>query len=349
MTSMFLRLFTIAFFLFLAPVGARADFKVGFIGGFSGPGELLGTTCRNGFELAREEAHSPSLKIIYEDSQFSSAKTVAAFHKLTQVDKVDVVIVLGSASAAVAPLAESKQIPLIAWAGDPAVSSGRKWVVRTWSSAEVEGGRLATLVQRDNVKKPALVASEDNYSRAFLYGFRQRFRGAGVDLGTVMVSEMDFRSLLLKAIATKADSIVMCLGVGQSAALARQVRGMAVSVPLFGCETLNNPEEIRQAHGKLAGARFVSVVPHIAFVERYQKRFGMSASIGGAAIHYELFRLLNEIAAQTDHTPALMQKLLSTTNRPSVLGLLGVVTQGGDQHFDLPIGVTEIATTSPPY
>lgn len=342
---MLFRVFTLSVLLLLLPIGAYADLKVGFIGGFSGPGELFGDSCRNGFELAREEAPGSPLKIVYEDSEFSSAKTVSAFHKLTEVDKVDLIIVLGSPAAAVAPLAESKRIPLIAWAGDPSVSRGRKWVVRTWASAESEGEQLATVVRQGSIKTPAMIASEDDYSRAFLNGFRQTFSGPQVDLGTVNLAEMDFRSLLLKAISNKADAIVMCLGVGQSAALARQVRTLAISVPLFGCETLNNAEERRHALGGLGGARFTSVIPQRMFLERYEKRFGPSGSIGGAAIHYELFRILNEIAAQTDRSSVLMQGILATTNRPSVLGPLTVVTEGDDQHFDLPIGIHEIPAT----
>jgi len=34
---------------------AFADLRVGFIGGFSGPGKAFGDAARNGFELAQEE------------------------------------------------------------------------------------------------------------------------------------------------------------------------------------------------------------------------------------------------------------------------------------------------------
>jgi ABC-type branched-subunit amino acid transport system substrate-binding protein len=118
-----------------------AKLKVGVITGLSGPAQVWGQSIQNGLDMGREESGCETLRFLYEDDQFVPNKTVAAFKKLVESDRVDAIIVTSStAGNTVAPLAE---IPLFAWASDPNVARGRKFVVRTWASSEKEGRILA--------------------------------------------------------------------------------------------------------------------------------------------------------------------------------------------------------------
>ena len=220
--------------------------RVGFIGGFSGPGSVYGQPCRNGFELGRAETGRNSLQVIYEDDQFVAAKTVAAFRKLTEVDRVDVLIVLGSIpSAAVAPLAQHKQVPTFAWTGDPGVSRGRSWIVRTWSSAVAEGQKLATEAAARRYNRIALLSSADNYSRAVKDGLQAAYPGEILIAEEFPADNMDFRTILTQLKSKSLTHAGICLASGQSAALAKQGLELGLRLKTFGCETLSDAQEGR--------------------------------------------------------------------------------------------------------
>jgi ABC-type branched-subunit amino acid transport system substrate-binding protein len=120
MTFFRLRIFSIFFALplFCATFAvAEERARVGLIGAFSGPAQVYGTVCKNGLEMARKDFKLDSFDLVYEDDEFSTAKTVAAFKKLVEVDKVKLVLSVGSGpSKAIAPLALRYKVPLIAWA-----------------------------------------------------------------------------------------------------------------------------------------------------------------------------------------------------------------------------------------
>jgi branched-chain amino acid transport system substrate-binding protein len=327
----------VALFVITLPMSGFAEHKIGFIGGFSGPGKAFGDSGRNGFEMAREEFGNQGPTVIYEDDQFDPKKTVAAFNKLLNRDKVDLVVVLGSTPAsAIAPLAERARVPMIAWASAEHISRGRHWVIRSWPGASEEGAKLASKAKELQLKKVATIAYTDQYALGVTKGFTENFKES-VSLGEVSPTELEFSALASQVRNRGIDGVMMCLSVGQGARLAKLLRQLQLQIPILGCETINSSAEIELSNGALSGAWFATIGFLPDFESRYKARFNVDAVIGGAAVHYELYRLLSEIWREGTSREQLISGLLKTRNRNSVFGHFDIATESGDQLFKLPV------------
>lgn len=119
-------IFTLLIALFLHPALGMSDqnptpntlsdrIKLGVIVPLTGPLAFFGQDFVRTFNLTVED--QPDLKkyvdIIWEDSAYDSKKAVAAFNKLSTIDKVDLIYSFGGPMLnALAPLAERQKIPL---------------------------------------------------------------------------------------------------------------------------------------------------------------------------------------------------------------------------------------------
>jgi branched-chain amino acid transport system substrate-binding protein len=329
------------------PLTAQGDLKVGFIGGFSGTGQMFGEAAKNGFELARAEFGDQGLTVVYEDDQFDPKKSVAAFNKLVQRDKVDVVISLGSTpAAALAPLAERLGVPMLAWANARQIALGRKWVIRSWVSGEEEGGAIASKANELKISRLATIAYTDQYANSVVNGVRTASKPSTIPLGEVSSIDQDFTALILRAKKQGADGIFACLSVGQAARFAMQCRQLQFAVPILGCETFNSSTEVDLSKGALNGAWYATVEVSPEFRERFKKRFSADTSIGGSGVHYELYRILLEIASSSPSREQLRERLLSIRDRDSVLGKFSIISDKGDQWFKLPVSMQQAAVGS---
>ena len=318
---------------------------IGFIGGFTGPGKVFGQACQNGFELGRASAGAPRLKVIYEDDQFLPAKTAAAFKKLVEVDRVAVVIVLGSSPAnAVAPLAEQRKIALLAWASDDPVAAGRRYVVRTWVSGDSEGERMAREAVKRGYEQVGFIIATDDYARSVRAGFIKHFPHRLLLEEEYAPDAYDFHPVLLKAKAAGVRQLALSLHPGQSAAVARQAQELGLSLSFFGDENLHRREEAESAKGALSGAWFVTGDVAEDFRMRYLAAFGHDDVISGAALHFELARLLSRLTPGA--TPeAVIEQLMAGRPQQGALAQYQFVRHGGDQYLSLALGIKEITST----
>jgi ABC-type branched-subunit amino acid transport system substrate-binding protein len=275
------------------------DCRIGFIAGLSGPGSVYGIAPRNGLQLAAAEITGGKLDLIIEDDQFSPKHTVAAFKKLVARDKAQIIFVVGSSMAlAVAPLAERQALPLVALASDSRISSGRKHVIRAYSSGEDEGGFIWAEVQRRKYQRIAFVFTTADYNRAVADGFKAAAEGAAVTyFEEVLPTEMDFRAHVARIAKHKVDAVGLCLAPGQISTFARQLKSLTNSTQVFSCLTLDSKAEVQAAGGALGGAWYVTSDVSPKFRLKYREMFGNEDFVGGAAIMYELGAQLGSFCA----------------------------------------------------
>lgn len=332
-----------------APVVAQpthSKFRLGFIAPFSGPAQLYGDAPKNGLELALDEIGRDWIEVIYENDEFSTAKTVAAFRKLTSVDKVDAVVCVASTPCnAVAPLAQQKRIPLFAWASDVKVSKGRTFVLRTYPSGADEGKEVAEEAIRREIKDVALVTSTNDYSDSWRDGFERSFPPQNLlAKEEVPHDSRDFRAFILRAVSRNASQFAVCLDPGQSASFAKQTRQIRPEAKIFGCLSLNDQSEVSAAAGALDGAWFATTSVSDKFREKYLRRFGNDSVISGAAVYYDLTYLLRD-ALKTDTTTDLMSRLVTGRELQGAVGKFKVAQSYDDQHFDIMLTIEEVRPT----
>jgi len=319
-----------------SPLLGRWPLKVGFIAPFSGAAQIYGESARAGFDSALAEINSPFLSVSYEDDQFTTSKTVAAFHKLVEQDGVSVVISVGSTqSNAVAPLAQQKRIPLIAWASDARVSRGRSYVVRAYPSGATEGAAVAKEALRGGYDAVGSIVSINDYSDSVREGFVRAFGTARLRLNEEVPPDLkDFRSIIVKARAAGVKQYFLCLNPGQHASFARQLRTLGVSDPIFGCENLYDPGEIKLSDGTLHGAWFVNINIESGLLESQKRRCGGSCILSGVAALYDAAYLLADAQQRSSSAEGLLKALLSSTRQNRILGSYGVTSADGDRYMD---------------
>ena len=296
--------------------------RFGIIGAFSGAAAPYGVATRHGIELALEDlGPDAQLRIIYEDDGFEPARTVSAFKKLTEIDKVDALEVLASQpSSAVAPLAESKGIPLFALASDTNVSRGRKFVARIYPSGEREGEAIAEQALRFGHQTMAGIFSVNAYPASVERGFVAACPKEKLVLVEDVVQETnDFRSILLKLRTRNVDGVFLCLNPGQLGQVAKQARTLGLKVSFFGCENLNNLTEVKLAEGALDEAWSVTLSLQDTFRKRYQERFGNGDYIAAAAVTYELVKRLGAIAERNVRGAELLRAVMEVPGESTAL------------------------------
>jgi ABC-type branched-subunit amino acid transport system substrate-binding protein len=285
----------------------------------------------------------PRIELLYEDTQFALAATVSAFRKLVHHDRVDAVLVLGSSpAAAIAPIAEREKVLLIAWASAEGVAQGRDWVIRSWISGAEEGAAVAERLLARTPRRIGVISAADEYADSFIQGVTQTLRARSpettvLSFGQLLPTETELRIPALNIKTKQVDALVLCLSIGQSANLARQLRALKSAVPLFGCELLDNEEEQQAAAGALKGAQYATVAVSESFRTRYTKEWNTRSIIAGAAVHYELYRLLYDLLQTSDQQELtgaqVREALLKVRQRNSELGPFDVLREGGQAAF----------------
>jgi branched-chain amino acid transport system substrate-binding protein len=281
----------------LAQAQCNLSLRIGFITGLSGEGKVWGDAVKNGFELGLAEAGCGQMVRIYEDDQFAPAKSVSAFRKLVESDGVNVVVVTSSAPGnAVAPIAQEQNIPLFAWASDVMVSRNRSYVIRTWSSGEDEGEFIASTARTLNYRRISGLSSVHDYPASVLKGLEKGLSpGATLAHTDVPAEARDFRTEITRIRSYAPDALYTCLMTpGVSGILARQLKQLKVTIPIFGCEALELGSNFKQSQGALSGAWFVTGGVRSDFESRFKTLYGEPGSLPGAAIHYDLARILSE-------------------------------------------------------
>jgi len=143
-----------------AQVASGETFRTGVIIPLTGPLAEYGLAMSNGITLAKEsrpESFS-SCNFAIEDSAYKTTQALGALQKFQALDKVNLVYVFGGPMGeALAPVAESKQLPLIIDHIDGSAVAGKKFSVRYANSKRELGRTLVTSLAKRNVKTVALV------------------------------------------------------------------------------------------------------------------------------------------------------------------------------------------------
>ena len=236
--------------------------RAGVILPLSGPAADLGRSIQKGLEMGLDAGGRDLMKLTYEDDQFIASKTVAAFNKLLDIDKVDLVIAAGSTPGhAIAPLAEEKKIPLIVWAADPEVVRGRKYVLRSCISADKEAEAAAAEALRLGYQKIGMLITQSDYSLAFAKLFSSAVGESSIThRDELPVQSSDFRPNLSKAMSKGMEAFMECM-LSQQGLAVKQLRQLGFKGPVFGCASLAIPEELKRSEGALGGGMVLCSFP----------------------------------------------------------------------------------------
>lgn len=330
--------------LLSAFVGDRAfgeSTAVGVILPLTGAYANFGEAAQNGLKMAFEEAGSEKIRLIFEDSQYDGARTLSAFNKLTTMDHVSAIIVLGSGPAsAIVPMAETRNIPIFAWTPSKKITAGKKQVVRLMTSASEQGEKMAGEVTKRGYKKIAFFAVQNEYAQSVKEGFFSSNDPALVAIKEDFdPKEQDFRANLTRARAAGIDSIGLCLGTDQVPGFLKQAKEIGLDLPIFGCHTLSAQAVLSALTANNFSAWFVEGLVDSKFEEAFQKTAPDSSGIWCAAVFHDLGELILSESASSNLIAAVTGKPVTD----SALKGAKIVRGSDDTYFDVPLGITHMS------
>ena len=229
----------------------KGPFRIGVLESLTGPGETYGTVANQAKQMALDEINGAGgidgrmLELIVEDSKCGAADAITAYHKLTEVDNLKIILGTSCSGAmlGVAPLAEEDEVILFSGlASNPDIANAGDYIFRTQISDIQVGIATGNTLWADGIRKLATITEETDYAEGVRRTSVAQFEKRG---GMIVAAERfasdttDFRSQLTKLFAANPDALHLAPQSEFSAGtIIKQARELGYEGPIYA-ETIS--------------------------------------------------------------------------------------------------------------
>ena len=227
--------------------GQQADpFRIGVMESLTGSGETYGTVANQAKQMAADEINSAGgvngrrLELIVEDSRCNAQDAIAAYHKLTDVDGVKIILGTSCSGAMLgaAPLAEADGVILFSGlASNPDIAKAGDYIFRTQMSDIQVGIDTGNVLWADGVRDLATITESTDYAEGVRRTSVAQFEKRG---GRIVAEERyasdatDFRSQLSKLLEANPDALHLAPQSEFAAgAIIKQAREVGYEGPIY--------------------------------------------------------------------------------------------------------------------
>lgn len=319
--------------------------KVGVIVAQSGPIAAIGKGVMNGIILAGEQRDpNHHIQFIFEDDSAQAAKALSSARKLIDSDRVSALVTFtGGSSAAVAPLAESKGIPLITIAAGDKHTIGKKFVYRLYLSTDAQVDLILEEMQRRNLHTIGVFTTTQESLVRLKDILLEKAKERVVANEEIAPSDTDIQTLVSKVNSRKPDAVVFYLLPPQLAVIAKSLRDQGYRGDYFGAMTVYNYAEVKASGGALVGTVFPAPRSSEAlreFERSYIARFREPIASGQEIYGYDIASVAIEAAEKGS-----LQDFL--VDRKSISGLAGEYPRRVDNFFEVASTVRQLGPEAP--
>jgi branched-chain amino acid transport system substrate-binding protein len=243
--------------LFVLPIAASAEVKIGEIGPFSGDAAASGSEQREGIDLAVKEKNTgggvlgQQIRIIFGDDAGKPEQAVSVAKRLTTSDEV--LILLGStsspASLAISQVAAETETPQIVVGGtaQKITTQGNPWVFRSAMPDVKLAGDLVDFIHErfPDKTKIGFIYVNDDFGKGGLDSFKLRaaqYRITIVAEEKYTRGDLDFTSQLSRIKSGGSQILVDWSRYAEAALIAKQYKQMGLDIPRFGCDGQATPK-----------------------------------------------------------------------------------------------------------
>ena len=312
-----------------SPALAEDSIKIGVLLPITGPSAAYGDMGLKGIQLAHKlqpEVLGRKVELIVTDNRSEKIESVNAATRLYAKQNVEAIIgpLSSSPTMAASDVAERMQRPMIAaWATNPAVTPGRKWLFRTCFADSFQGVVAAKFAYEKLRARSAAIMIDT--SRDYSVGLSVNFRQAFTKLGGKIVSivrygahDQEFSAQLGVIKAAKPEVIYLPGYMPQEPLILRQAREMGMEQPFLSGDAAQ-ADEVVQIGGKAAEGLYLTT--HFAeegadsptgkqYAKLYRDTYGKAPDALGA-LGFDGYNILLDAfktAGSTD--PEAVQKAL---------------------------------------
>lgn len=323
--------------------------RIGYVSALSGDSALWGQAGLNGMKLAVEDVNAAGgvlgrpIEVVGFDGQGQPLDSVNALNKL--IDESKVVAVLGtnfsSCNIAMAPVADSKKIPLIATAASsPNVTVDEQGKLHPYSfrigfTDPFQGRVLASYVyEKLGFKKAAIITDiGDNYSTGITQYLTKEFTSKGgtiVDKEEARSGDNDFRAQLSKIKNSNPDVLFIPWIYKDVALITKQARDLGITCQFVGADGWDSQDLPKLAGSAIDNSYYCSrpgfnTKEAIAFGERYKKAYNIvpeaECLFGYDGVMWLVQVMKQQNSAESD---AIRDGLEKTTDFKGYLGSMSV-------------------------
>lgn len=251
MRKLFLIVVTLAMMGILAVACGGEDksvsFRIGVMESLTGPGETYGQVAVQAKQLAVEEINRAGgingrpLVLIIEDEKCNARDSITAYVKLTQVDKVKIILGTSCSGAMLgaAPLAEKDGVVLFSGlATNPTIADAGDYIFRTAMNDAQVGIDTGNKLWSDGIVRLATITEATDYAEGVRRESAARFEALG---GEIVAEERygseetDFRTALTKIIGEHPDAIhISAQSEFSGGTIQKQLRELGYEGPIYG-------------------------------------------------------------------------------------------------------------------
>jgi branched-chain amino acid transport system substrate-binding protein len=287
---------------------AEEPIKIGAFFDLSGPAAFIGTPTKLVAEMVVEKINKEGgingrpLELVIGDTEGDPTRALMVAKRLVEVEKV--VALIGptrtDTGMAVKKYLEEKQIPTVMTVGgDPVIMEGEhggkdfgtaRWIFKSPQRSSVAVKKVYEYLRAKKVKKVALITASDGFGRD---GKRWLTMLAG-EFGLEIVADESFgardadMTTQLTKIKNTDAQVIICWTIGPAGSIvAKNVKQLAIKLPLIQCHGLPDPKYIELAGSASEG----NVMPSTKLMAYSE----LSDSDPQKAVITEFVRLYNDV------------------------------------------------------
>jgi len=354
-------LLIVAGYIYLSRQGKSGEktFRVGVILPLTGDSAYIGTSIKNGLDIARSEylekqtLKAFDLQVDFMDSGGDPTKVVTSYQSLLTLKDCQAIIAVQQGVKTLIPLVDNdKRVLLCTSVPDNGITGQNPWVFRFFINAKTDASTISDYAfKKLGIRRVATIYVNDSMGISYNESFTKSFQGLGGEIvfqESFNPAEADYRTQVLKIKQAAPDGVYL-IGYGKSMSnIPIQMREAGITATLLSVGTISQPEIMEAAGEAIEGtyyttAKFFTFAPDTPelskFVEDYKSRFG-NVPVFFEVFGYDSLKLLLLAAELGGMNPEGLRQALSEIH--NVPMAVGNVTVGSDGDVQFPVVVKRI-------
>lgn len=328
-------------FIILLPflsLAENSEFKIGWIGPLTGDAAILGQDTIPAIQIAFDKSDQTKPRLVVEDDQYITAKTIQAYQRLVHVEKVSVIFMLTYGGVfALADRAKRDNVLLIDTLDcDEQIAKLPDNVICISKMTE-ELGRMNAeeALKRKDTPAAIIYYDSDPFMGTIATISKSTFENAGksvVSYEGYRSGTTDFKSTLLKAKSEGAKAFFF-YGYDEIGNAMKQARELGISAQFYGINTVTSPG-LQAIAGDSLNNILISTfkAPRTSryndFITEFKKRTGRVPNFEVSTFpSYDAATLIVKALKENFSTAHIKKILLTTKN---FQGLSGTITVDPD-------------------
>ena len=251
--------------LLAGPALAQEPIKIGVTQPLTGAFAASGNYVAQGARLAEEDINAAGgvlgrkIQLIVEDNKSNPTEAVATAEKLTQKDKVPVMMGAWSSTLtlAVMPKLMEYEVPMVVETSSSSkiTVSGNPWIFRISPTSEMEAKAFAPMVKTLGIKKADLLGTNNDFGLGAMQEFSKMLKAAGVEVGvqeTMDPKAVDFSAQLAKIKASGGDTLFVTTDVSQATVILKQAKEQQLKARIITTGGSVSPDQLIAQAGEAA-------------------------------------------------------------------------------------------------